>query len=139
MRIISLDVGSKRIGIAISDEGQQIATAISTVNRSSDNNDINSIKQIIEHYEANKIVIGLPYNTDGSIGKSAKAIQKFSKTLQKLVSVPIVYIDETNTTYNAQNILLEADLSRKKRKKLIDKVSAVLILQEYLENREDYQ
>jgi len=130
---MSLDVGSKRIGIAVSDEMGITANGIETLKRSETKKDIVKLKNLISELKIEKIVIGVPYNTDGTVSINGEIIKKFSKKLEKEISPPIVYINETFTTADAEKYLLEANMSRKKRKKVIDKLSAVIILQEYLE------
>jgi putative Holliday junction resolvase len=130
---MSLDVGTKRIGIAVSDEMGITANGLETLKRSEVKKDILKLKNLTSELKIEKIVIGLPFDTDGKISKNGQLIKKFSHKLEKELSLPIVYINETFTTADAEKYLLEANMSRKKRKKVIDKLSAVIILQEYLE------
>jgi len=133
MRIMSLDVGTKRIGIAVSDEMGITANGIETLKRTETKNDILKLKNLTSELKIEKMVIGIPYNTDGTVSKNGEIIKKFSNKIEKELSLPIVFINETFTTADAEKYLLEANMSRKKRKKVIDKLSAVIILQEYLE------
>lgn len=133
MRIMSLDVGTKRIGIAVSDEMGITANGIETLKRTETKKDIVKLKNLISELKIEKIVIGVPYNTDGTVSINGEIIKKFSNKIEKELSLPIVFINETLTTADAEKYLLEANMSRKKRKKVIDKLSAVIILQEYLE------
>ena len=134
MRILALDYGTKRIGLAVSDEGETIARGISTISRKDNDTDINKIKKIISDLDIRKIIIGITYNSDGSISKTGLGARKFSKLIKKETGLPVDFVDETYTSANAENILLQADMSRKRRKEVIDKLSAVIILQEYLNN-----
>jgi putative Holliday junction resolvase len=130
---MSLDVGTKRIGIAVSDEMGITANGLETLKRSEVKKDILKLKNLTSELKIEKIVIGLPFDTDGKISKNGQLIKKFSNKLEKELSLPIDYINETFTTAEAEKYLLEANMSRKKRKKVIDKLSAVIILQEYLD------
>lgn len=131
MRIMGLDVGEKRIGVAVSDLLGYIAQGISVVKRE----DIEELKKIVGDYNIEKIVVGLPKNMDGSIGEQAKKVLAFMENLKKEINLPILTWDERLTTKEAEGVLLRADLSRAKRKKVIDKLAAVLILQSYLDSQ----
>ncbi len=131
MRIMGLDVGEKRIGVAVSDSLGYIAQGISVVKRE----DIEELKKIVSDYDIEKIVVGLPKNMDGSIGEQAKKVLTFIEDLKKEIDLPILTWDERLTTKEAEGVLLKADLSRAKRKKVIDKLAAVLILQGYLDSQ----
>lgn len=133
MRIMGLDVGSHTIGVAISDELGVTAQGLKTIKRKSMREDLREINGIIMQFEIGKIVIGLPKNMDGTFGKQAEAVLRFGKTLKESIKLPLVTWDERLSTVGASKILLEADVSRKKRKKVIDKLAAVLILQGYLD------
>ncbi len=137
MKIMSLDVGTRRIGIAVSDELGITANGLQTLKRTDRKNDILKLKNICSDLGIEKIVVGIPYNTDGQISKNGEIIKKFAEKLEKELSLPVDYINETFTTADAQRYLLEANMSRKKRKKVIDKLSAVIMLQEYLEQHRD--
>jgi len=133
MRILGLDIGSKTIGIAISDELGLTAQGLKTMKRTSMPNDLIEIQSIIEQFKVEKIVAGLPINMDGTLGRQAEIITQWIKELKKIIKLPVVTWDERLSTVEASRTLLEADLSRKKRKKVIDKLAAVLILQGYLD------
>jgi putative holliday junction resolvase len=140
MRIMGLDVGSRTIGVAISDELGITAQGLKTISRKSSQDDLEELTRIIHQFEVEKLVVGLPRNMDGTLGKQAEIIFKWIKSVQARLSLPIVTWDERLSTVGATKILLEADLSRKKRKGVIDKIAAVLILQGYLDqmrNRKD--
>jgi putative Holliday junction resolvase len=130
---MGLDVGSHTIGVAISDELGMTAQPIKTIRRKSKEEDVREIKAIIAEYEIIKIVVGLPKNMDGTLGKQAEIIFRWIKTLQGEIKLPMITWDERLSTVGALKVLLEADLSREKRKKVIDKLAAVLILQGYLD------
>ncbi len=135
MRIMGLDVGSHTIGIAISDELGLTAQGLKTLQRKSPEEDFREIAAIISQFGVERIVVGLPRSMDGSLGKQAEFVLNWIDALKDNFQVPVVTWDERLSTVGASKILLEADLSRKKRKKVIDKVAAVLILQGYLDQR----
>ncbi len=132
MRIMGLDIGSRTIGVAISDELGMTAQGLKTIKRRSMEEDLKEISLIIAQFKIDKIVVGLPKNMDGTIGKQAELIFQWIKAAKEKIYLPMVTWDERLSTVEASKILLEADLSRKKRKGVIDKLAAVLILQGYL-------
>lgn len=132
VRIMGLDIGTHTIGIAISDELGITAQGLKTIKRKSLDEDFKEISTIIEHFEISKIVVGLPKNMDGTLGKQAEVVFQWIKNLKDRIHLPVVTWDERLSTVGASRVLLEADLSRRKRKKVIDKLAAVLILQGYL-------
>jgi len=133
MRILGLDIGEKRIGIAISDELCFTAQGLDVIERKNNGEDINRIGEIISNYNVKKIVAGLPKNMDGTLGRSGKEVEKYAKKLQNTLGVELDFWDERLTTVAAERTLIEADVSRKKRKTVIDKLAAILILQSYLD------
>jgi putative Holliday junction resolvase len=133
MRTMGLDVGTHTIGVAISDELGITAQGLKTLRRKSMEEDFKEIATIIGQFEIENIVVGLPKNMNGTLGKQAEIVLKWIKILIDKIPVPVVTWDERLSTVGATKILLEADLSRRKRKKVIDKVAAVLILQGYLD------
>ncbi len=134
-RILGLDVGRKRIGLAISDGLGLTAQPLSLLKRKSISQDLSKLKKIIAARGIKKIVVGLPLNMDGSTGKMAIEVLHFVKLLKDNLSPPVITWDERLTSLQAKTLLLEADLSRRKRKEVIDKLSAQLILQGYLDNK----
>jgi len=132
---MGLDVGSQTIGVAISDELGIVAQPLKTIRRKSLREDLDELTRIIRQFDVKKIVVGLPKNMDGSLGRQAEIIFQWIKSFQQKASppIPIVTWDERLSTVGATKVLIEADLSRRKRKKVIDKVAAVLILQGYLD------
>jgi|SRR5690625_2682945 len=135
MKVIGLDVGSKTIGVAISDALGWTAQGLTTIHWNE--NDLSSadhsLAEIIKTHEITKAVIGLPKNMDGTIGERGEAVKRFSKHFKKAHKIPLTLFDERLSTVAAERTLLEADMSRKKRAKVIDKVAAVVILQNYLD------
>ena len=135
MRILGLDVGSKTIGVAVSDELSLTAQGLTTLKRKVLKQDIKQLLKVIEENSVEKVVVGLPKNMNGSIGPSAEMVISLIGELKKFVDLPVVTWDERLSTVAAQRVLLEADMSRKKRKRVVDKVAAIIILQGYLDNR----
>ena len=133
MRIMALDVGSKRIGVALSDPLKITAQGLQTFQRTVLEEDIKGLWQLIDEHEVSQLVVGLPKNMDGSIGFKAEEVQKFIADLTAERKIEVIWIDERLTTVSAERVLLEADVSRAKRKKVIDKMAAVVILQSYLD------
>lgn len=133
LRIMGLDFGSRTIGVAVSDPLLWTAQGLKTIKRSPA--ELAELAEIIQNYEVTEIVLGYPKNMNGTIGERAEATLKFGKKLQRKFPLPIIYWDERLSTVGAEHSLLEADLSRKKRKKVIDKMAAVFILQGYLDSR----
>jgi putative Holliday junction resolvase len=130
MRIMGLDAGEKRMGVAVSDPLGYIAQGISVVKR----DDIEELKKIVSNYDIERIIVGLPKHMDGSIGEQGNKVLAFIEDLKKEIDLPILTWDERLTTKEAEGVLLKANLSRAKRKKVIDKLAAVLILQSYLDS-----
>ncbi|MGH7806754.1 MAG: Holliday junction resolvase RuvX [Thermodesulfobacteriota bacterium] len=135
MRILALDLGTKTIGVAVSDELEIAAHGVTTIKRKDFKRDLEALGKIIDEYMPAQIVVGVPYKSDGTVGRRGSDIFKFAEDLKKTFSLPVEFWDESFSTVNAEKILLEADLSRGKRKKIIDKMAAVFILEEYLESK----
>lgn len=133
MRIMGLDVGEKTIGVAISDELGLTAQGLEVIRRTSHKQDITRLNTLIVKHNVDKIVIGMPRRTDGSYGPEADKITKFASELKEVLGLTIEYQDERFSTVAAERVLLEADLSRKRRKEVVDKVAAAVILQSYLD------
>lgn len=131
---MGLDVGTKRIGIAISDELGWTAQGIKTIHRRSREIDLGEIRNIEREYGVEKIVVGLPTNMNGSLGPQAEMVLGFVRELREILELPIITWDERLSTTEATKILIRADLSRKKRKRKIDMTAAILILQSYLDS-----
>jgi len=135
LRILGIDLGEKRIGISISDELGITAQGLSTINSINEIEDLNKIKEIIDRYTVEKIILGLPINMNGSLGSQAKKALSFAEKLKLSFQLPVELEDERLSTSKAEKFLIEAGRSRKKRKKVIDKMSAVIILQSFLDRR----
>ncbi len=134
-RTISLDIGTKTIGVAVSDELGITANGVCTISRENEKKDLAQLRDITERYSPCEILVGLPYNHDGSLGNRAKGIRKFSERIRDSLGLPVVYWDESFSTKTAEQTLIEAGMGRKKRKTIIDKMAATVILEEYLLSR----
>ena len=132
-RYIGLDVGDRTIGIAISDPFLLTAQSLMTIKRKSKIEDIEIINDIIKEKEVSKIIVGLPKNMNNTIGPQAKKVKTFVKELRKHTDLDIEYVDERLTTVSATRVLIEQNVSRKKRKDVIDSIAATYILQTYLD------
>ncbi len=133
-RILALDPGTKRIGVALSDELGWTAQPLETFERKSLAADVAHIKDLIHRHEVREIVIGMPVQLNGRMGPAAQSVQQFLEAVQGGVGVPVVTWDERLTTKAAEQMLIEADVSRKKRKGVVDRVAAALLLKSYLEH-----
>jgi len=133
-RILGIDWGEKRIGLALSDPLGIIATSLATVEKKEGFDLTNYLKQLISEQEIAKIILGFPKNMDGSVGPKAEEVLAFKATLEKEINLPIILWDERLTTVSAQRSLREAEVKMKKGKKFLDKIAAVLILQNYLDH-----
>ena len=133
MRYLGLDVGDKRIGIALSDETATLASGLPTLARVGPRKDPRAIANLVREHEVGEVVVGLPRTLAGEVGPQAEKVMEFVEALRPLVRVPIVSWDERFTSVVAEQALIEAGTSRRDRRASIDKVSAILILQTYLD------
>jgi putative holliday junction resolvase len=132
---LGLDVGGKRIGVAGCDGLGLIATGITTIWRSSFQEDIAQLTAIIAARQVEILVLGLPYKMDGSIGSQAKQVQKFARRVAAAIELPIEYIDERLTSYAAEQMMMDAKISVSQNKATIDRIAAAVILQQWLDDR----
>lgn len=132
-RIMGLDIGNNTIGVAVSDLMGMTAQGITTIKRESKKKDIETIKDIIKEQNVNLIVSGLPKNMNGTVGPQAEKVMKFCELIKEETKLEVEFWDERLTTVSAEKMLISGDVSRKNRKKVIDKLAAVLILQNYLD------
>lgn len=133
MRVLGLDVGDRRIGVALSDETGLIASPLPTIERVGPRKDLKAVAALARQHGARAIVVGLPRRLDGGIGPQAEKVQEFAEALRPVAQVPVSYWDERMTTAMAERALIEGDVSRGKRKGVVDQVAAVLILQNWLD------
>jgi len=134
MRIMGLDVGTKNIGLAVSDETCTIAQGKETVRRESDSQAVGKIRSIAGEYGVERIVVGLPVHMNGTVGERALDSRRFAELLERETGIPVILWDERLSTKEAEDIMIKADVSRKKRRKVIDKLAAQVILQNYLDS-----
>lgn len=130
---MSLDVGSRTIGIACSDALLMTAQGIETIRRTSFEKDFNRLQELIAEYEVHELVVGMPKNMNGTKGERAEKTEEFVEKMKEVIDLPVTYWDERLSTVMAERQLIAADVSRKKRKSVIDKMAAVVILQGYLD------
>lgn len=133
MRILAIDYGDARIGLAISDETEILASPIGTYASQSMRKDIDYIAALAKERDVGRIVLGLPINMDGSMGERADKTKSFGTVLERVSQIPVVYKDERLTTVSAERTLIECNMRREKRKQVIDTLSAQIILQSYLD------
>lgn len=133
MRAMGLDVGDVRIGIALSDPLKITAQGLESYTRKEINVDLEYIINLIKEHNVTELVVGLPKNMNGTIGPQSEKVKDFVNQLSALHKINIIYIDERLTTVMAEKTLISGDVSRKKRKKVVDKLAAVVILQTYLD------
>ena len=132
---LGLDVGNKRVGIAGCDRTGLIASGITTLHRTTFERDVEQLKQIIQERDIEILVVGLPYSMDGSLGFQARHVQKFTKRIAAILKLPVEYVDERLTSYQAEQMLIAQKISPSRNKGLIDRFAAALILQQWLDTR----
>ena len=128
-RILGLDVGAKTIGVALSDVGRTIATPCTTIRRGKFARDAGALGALIGEHDVGALVIGLPVNMDGSEGPRCQSVRQFAANLLERIDIAVAFWDERLSTVAAERVLLEADVSRKRRAELVDKMAAAYILQ----------
>ena len=132
-RVLGLDLGTKTIGLAISDAGRRIASALETVARTKFTQDAQRIRHHVDRLDVGALVCGLPVNMDGSEGPRAQATRAFMRNLARTVSLPVVLWDERLSTAAVTRTLIEADASRRRRAEVVDQLAAAYILQGVLD------
>jgi putative Holliday junction resolvase len=132
---LGLDVGKKRIGVAGCDRTGLIATGLTTIERRSFLQDVEAFRHIVKAREVQLLVVGLPYTMDGSVGFQAKQVQKFASRLSAALQLPVEYVDERLTSFEAEQSLIAENLSPSRNKGLIDRKAAAIILQQWLDDR----
>lgn len=139
MRYLGLDLGSKTLGISISDRTNTIASIYKTIKH---NNDyrylLNELKKIVDEENITKLILGFPKNMNNSVGERGNQTLRFKEMLEKELGLTVKLIDERLTSVISNNLLIEADISRKKRKTKVDNMAAVIILESYLDRKERY-
>ncbi|MCS6306539.1 MAG: Holliday junction resolvase RuvX [Nitrospira sp.] len=132
-RILALDYGTKRIGVALSDELGWTAQPLETFERRTLDRDVVHIAALVESHSVERVVLGLPLQLDGREGPAVRAMREFTDKLEASLPVPVVLWDERMTTKAAEELLIAADVSRKKRKGIVDRIAAAILLRSYLE------
>lgn len=136
MRVMGLDVGDRTIGVAVSDELMFTAQGVETIRRRSMEHDLIRLQELMKLYETDTLIIGLPKNMNGSSGARVEFVQEFAEHVQNFIAdTKVIFWDERLSTVAAAKSLIAADVSRAKRKKVIDKMAAVFILQGYLDSK----
>lgn len=135
-RILAIDHGSKRIGFALSDELGWTAQPLETFHRRNPDADIRHIQDLVREHEVGQVLVGMPFRLDGEIGPAAKVVEAFIELLEPALSVPVIIWDERMTTCAAEDLLIAADVGRRKRKGIVDRIAAAILLQSYLASLE---
>lgn len=135
MRIMGLDVGDRTIGVAVSDAMGWTAQGVEVIRRTSPAKDLLRLQELTALYEVTSFVVGLPKNMNGTVGPQGEKVREFAEVLKQTFGLPVVLWDERLTTAAAQKTLIAADVSRAKRKQVVDKMAAALILQGYLDSK----
>lgn len=135
MRYLGLDLGTRTLGLSISDETKTIATGLTTLrfNDSAYEELYDELIRIVKEYKVEKLILGFPKNMNNTIGERAETTIVFKENIEKLLNIEVILQDERLSTVSAHNYLIQADMSRKKRKKVVDKMAANIILQTYLD------
>ncbi|MBP2119737.1 putative Holliday junction resolvase [Cohnella lubricantis] len=134
---MGLDYGDKRIGVAMSDLFGWTAQGVEVIERKKEGDYLDRIRELVREHEVESIVVGLPKNMNGTIGPRGEICMAFAEELRQTLSMPVHLWDERLTTVAAQRTLLEADVSRRKRKLVVDKMAAAILLQNYLDSRQN--
>ncbi len=129
-----MDYGSKRIGVALSDPSETMAHPIETIQVKSDGSHFKVIKTITDEYQVSKIVVGLPYNMDGSLGNKGEEVIKWGKDLERVLGLPVIFFDERLSTSEAHELLMRINVKGRKRNAIVDKIAASIILKGYLDS-----
>ena len=137
MRILGLDLGEKRIGVAVSDPLGITAQGVKVVQRGGLKRDLEEIEKVVQEYGVEEIVLGLPLNMNGTLGPKAEEVKEFGRRLEQRFNLKVIYQDERLSSKAVEGMLIEADVRRNKRKRVIDKLAAAYILQGYLDRRRD--
>lgn len=135
MRVMGLDYGDRNIGVAVSDAFRWTAQGLTVVERRRDGGEVDVLAELVSEHEVSEIVVGLPKNMNGSIGPRGDISIAFAERIGQKLGIPVHLWDERLTTVAAERTLLEADVSRRKRKQVIDKMAATLILQNFLDSK----
>jgi putative Holliday junction resolvase len=138
MRVMALDVGHKRIGVALSDPGQVLASSLQVIERKGTQRDLDTVVQLVQEHRVGKIVVGYPRSLDGTVGQQARVVERYAAVLEEKLrylslDVPVVLWDERFSTVTADRLMAEAGRKGRERRERIDAVAAAVILQDYLD------
>jgi putative holliday junction resolvase len=133
--IMAIDYGVKRLGIAISNPEKTMSVPLTIIDVRPDDSHYRTIIKLISDYNVEEIVIGLPYNMDGSLGSSGNSVMQWSSSLKKTLGIPVALWDERLSTFEAHNMLASINIRHKKRKKIVDSLAASIILQNYIDSK----
>lgn len=138
-RVLALDLGQRRIGVALSDPGRSLAQPLLVLECAGRDQDVRAIAELARQHQATLLVLGLPRRTDDSLGPEADKALSFGKRLGRVLGLPVAYVDEWQTTVEAHELLIQGGASRARRRQVVDKMAAALILERYLldQGRED--
>ncbi len=136
VKILALDVGTKTIGVAASDELGITSNGLGVIKRAGEKKDLESLAVFVNEHKPGRIVVGIPFNADGSLGERGKNIKSFSESIRDFFGVETALWDESFSTVEAEKTMIKAGMGRKRRKKKVDKTAAVVILREYLDSLE---
>lgn len=134
-RIMALDVGVKRIGVAVSDPLGITAQGIGVIERQGQARDMEALRQLAAKHQVSSLLLGLPRNMNGTLGDKAREVQEFGRLVEQELGIPVEYQDERLSTRAVEETLIAADVRRSKRRQVIDKLAAVYILQGYLDRK----
>ncbi len=135
MRVLALDVGDKRIGVAISDPSQVLARSLQVIQRGSGQENFAAVTRLVKEYEVERVVVGYPRSLDGTAGEQADKVERYAAGLAESLTVPVLLWDERFSTVSAERLMREAGLRGKKKRERVDAVAAAVILQDYLDSR----
>jgi putative Holliday junction resolvase len=138
MRVLGVDYGRARIGLALSDPTGLFAQGLCVLQRETDSQAVADIVEVIQQYEVEEVVVGLPKNMNGTVGERAEQCKAFAEQLQQAAGIPVRLFDERLTTVAAERLLIAADMRRKRRKQVVDEVAATLLLQSYLDWKQNH-
>jgi putative Holliday junction resolvase len=133
--VIGIDLGARRIGVAVTDGLGLTAQPHATIQRHGGQRDLDGIAAVVRQFDAERVVLGLPLSPEGEVGRAAKSAQAFADRLRIALGIPVDLIDESFSTVEAEEVLIRADLSRARRKQVVDRVAAAVILQRWLDQR----
>lgn len=132
---LGLDVGRKRIGVAGCDGTGLIAFGITTIHRKSFADDVAQLRHLVQDRQIDTLIVGLPYSMDGSIGTQARQVQKFARAIAAELQLPVIYVDERLTSFQAEQMLQAEGIAPSRQKELIDRKAAAIILQQWLDDQ----